>query len=517
MLIAFCLVFALGLTIAGLERTSVINNWSSRRCELPVVVSGMFFKPNSDSRTKSQFAKDNFDFCMKSYVDKFMNLLFAPINAIFGKQANVAGSAIDMVNTIRTIAQTLYNTLSTYLEQYYRKFTASVYEMSRVVQYLRMAMNRANAMAMSMLYSGITLLRGMLNTIQFIIKVILIICGIMLAIIIILIFVLFPVIPIIVSTLGAIIVAVISLSIVISEKVADEASSDRSGFCFSEDTQVLIKEEDGTEKRIDVKDIGLGTELGSGYGRVTSVIKMDGNNVQMYDVNGIIVSGSHLIKGTDNIWKSVASDERSKKTDIKSKVLYCFNTTSNVIPVYSRDNTIILFRDWEEIDKDDIKGQYNWNYTILSLLNKNSNYYSWKDSLNNYSDIQALGSKVKVKTTDGYIEISKIELFSNKIVDRNGKTQKVLGVITSEINGLNDDGIWNTSLCEINNGTWIKGKSSVIDSDIIMNGCMLITETGEFIIWDEQEEKEKIIRDFTEVGYNEIYKTYSFVESRLRS
>jgi hypothetical protein len=67
-----------------------------------------------------------------------------------------------------------------------RRFNASVYEMSRIMQYLRMAISRANAMVMSMLYSGITMFRGMLNTIQFVVKVILIICGIMLAIIIIL-------------------------------------------------------------------------------------------------------------------------------------------------------------------------------------------------------------------------------------------------------------------------------------------------------------------------------------------
>jgi hypothetical protein len=44
----------------------------------------------------------------------------------------------------------------------------------------------------------------------------------------------------------------------------------------------------------------------------------------------------------------------------------------------------------------------------------------------------------------------------------------------------------------------------------------LITETGEFTIWDMKDKKEKIVRDFTEIGYKEIHKTYSLVESRLR-
>ena len=179
MLIAFGLILALGLTISGLERTSVMNNWPNRRCELPVVAAAMFFKPDSDPRSKGDFAKDNFDFCMKTYVEKFITLLMTPINALFGKQFNIATSAIDMVNTIRDIAQKLYNTLLGFLDQYMRRFNASVFEMSRIVQYLRMAMRRANAMVISMLYSGITIFRGMLNSIQFVINVVLIICGIL--------------------------------------------------------------------------------------------------------------------------------------------------------------------------------------------------------------------------------------------------------------------------------------------------------------------------------------------------
>ena len=181
MLITFGLVLALGLTIASLERTSVMNNWPNRRCELPVLTAAMFFKPDSDPRTKGDFAKDNFDFCMKTYVEKFIGFFMAPINALFSKHLNLTGAAAAMVNVIREIAQKLYNVLLGFLDQYMRRFNASVFEMSRVVQYLRMAMNRANAMVMSMLYSGITIFRGMLNTIQFVIKVVLIIVGILLA------------------------------------------------------------------------------------------------------------------------------------------------------------------------------------------------------------------------------------------------------------------------------------------------------------------------------------------------
>ena len=79
MLITFGLIFALGLTISKLERTSVMNNWTDRRCELPVVMAASFFKPADDPRSTGEFAKDNFDFCMKSFIDKFMTIFMAPM------------------------------------------------------------------------------------------------------------------------------------------------------------------------------------------------------------------------------------------------------------------------------------------------------------------------------------------------------------------------------------------------------------------------------------------------------
>jgi hypothetical protein len=408
-----------------------------------------------------------------------------------------------------------------FLDQYMRRFNASVFEMSRVIQYLRMAMGRANAMVISMLYTGITIFRGMLNTIQFVIKVILIICGILLAIIIILIFILFPVIPLILSVLGAIIATVLVLVMVISGEVAGEASSDKSGFCFAKNTKILVKR-DNKEILVSVKDIKIGDELGDNCGRVTSVIRMDGKDVQLYNINGIDVSGSHLVLGTDNIWKSVSSDERAKPVDNTSDILYCFNTTTHKIPVSSNGNAtsnregIILFRDWEELEDDDVKGQYTWNYTILKMLNKYSNYPKWESGLKSYSEMPLIGSNIKVKTKNGFVEISELGLYGS-VIDRNGEEQRILGIVNAEIDEIsNENGKWHTELYEYKGDVWIKGSSTVQKGIGCACGITLITDSGEFIIWDEDEKKEKIVRDFTDIGHKEIHKTYPMVASRLR-
>jgi hypothetical protein len=515
MLITITLLFFLGLVIANIEKTAVINNWKDRRCEIPIMMMASFFKPDDDSRTNSDFSKDNFDFCMKSFVDRFMEAFMNPINKLFGKQTNAADGAIGTLNSVKQIASNLYETFSTYVNQFFRRFSTSVFELSRIIQYLRMAMNRMSAVVMNMIYTGITLFRGMINSIQFVIKVILIICGIMIAILIILWFVLFPVIPFILTTLSAVVATVLALGSVMSSSLANEAESKKGGFCFATSTKILLKDKNGNNYTEFVENIKLGDELANNCGIVTAIIVMNGNDVELYEYNGIMVSGSHLVKGEDNTWKDVESDNRFKKTSCKSSNVYCFNTTSNNIPV-SGNNNIVIFRDWEEICNDDNESQYLWNYLILKMLNEDKNYEIWKDGIKMYTEVPLIGKNVYVKVIDGYIEINKLKL-GDKVIDRNGKEQEVIGIINAEVKDTENDntGKWKTELYELNNNIWIKGKKTVKPGNKCIEGMMIITEKGELIIWDDEEEKEKIVRDFTEVGYKSIHKTYDFVATRL--
>lgn len=516
MMITFGLLFALGLTIANLEKESIVNNWTDRRCDLPVMAAAAFFKPDDDSRTGSGFATDNFEFCMKSTVEKFITLFMAPINAMFGKQVNVTGDAMNAVNVIRDISQKVYNTFLSYLDILFRKFNSSVFEMSRIVQHLRMAMQRANAMAVSLIYTGISAFRAMINTIQFVIKVVLIICGIMLAIIIILWFVLFPVIPIILATLGAVIAAVMAFAGVLSSSISDSANDKMGGFCFAEDTPIIVQRADGTEETKSASQVKLGDQLAQGGGRVTAVILMDGKNIPLYQLHGIYVSGSHLVKGTDGEWKSVSEDERAIRSDRISPIIYCFNTTSNTIPIKSISDNIIWFRDWEEIKNDDINGQFMWNYLISKILHRDTNYHAWKSNLTMHCETAIVGLEVLVKTTEGFVPIWSLTNFGT-VSDRNGKAQPILGIIYGEVaNAEETNGKWHTELYVSEENAWIKSRNTVQHGSNIIHGMTLMTESGEFAIWDEQEQKEKWIRDFTEVGYQSIHETYSFVEARLR-
>jgi hypothetical protein len=519
-LITFGLLFLLGLTIAKLEKTTVMNNWSERRCDIPVMAAAAFFKPDTDPRTSSQFATDNFEFCLKSTVDKFMSLFMGPINAIFEKQVGVAGDAVNVVNTVRSMAQTMYNAFLSYLDEMFKKFNMSVFEMSRVVQQLRMAIDRMSAIAVSTIYAGISMFRAMLNSIQVVIRVVLIVCGIMLAIIIILWFILFPFIPIIMATLFTIVTAVMVFSGVLSDSLSADASSKMGGFCFDQDAPILVQV-NGKEEVKPASKIQLGDELARGAGRVTTVMIMNGNEIPLYHLKGIYVSGSHLVQGVDGQWKSVEEDGRFVKTERISPLIYCFNTTSNTIPIQTDDDDVVMFRDWEEIGNDDENAQYMWNYIIGNILHYHTEYTGWKSTLKPYCEDALLGKSIRVKTSNGFVPISELAKPFGKVLDRYGNEQDILGIVYGEVENASNsmeekEDIWHTELYVADMDNWVKSKNTVPRGTSVLEGMTLITQSGEFTIWDEIEQKEVVIRDFTEVGYDVIHETYPFVEARLR-
>ena len=499
----------LGFVIAQMDRKSVMANWATRRCELPVMVAGSFFKPELDPRTTSQFATENFEFCMKHVIDGFLNLIMAPVNALFGKQVNLAGGAMGALNGIRNIAQVLYNTFSAYLAQYFRRFSTTFSEVSRVIQHLRNAAHRISAIAISLIYAGISFFRGMINAIQVVIRVVLIICAIMLIIIILLWFILFPVIPIIMSALTAVVITVMAMAGILSASLSADAADKKGGFCFATGSSVAT-----ATTVIPVEGIKVGMEL-HGCGTVTAVIVMEGDAISLYDLKGILVSASHLVKGMDGKWKSVSEDERATATDKKSKKIYCFNTTSNNIPMKATDGTIILFRDWEEIANDDENGQYIWNYMVSSMLNQGTNYKVWESNLRSYCENPLIGKNVEVKTQHGFVPITDIQL-SDRILDENAEEQVVRGIVEGEMEGNSISDDWVGELYVLKDGTWIREPSTLASGAAIQRGYSLITEQGTIVIRTPLSKEEHVIRDFTEVGYQMIHETYSFVETRLR-
>ena len=112
-------------------------------------------------------------------------------------------------------------------------------------------------------------------------------------------------------------------------------------------------------------------------------------------------------------------------------------------------------------------------------------------------------------------------------MDYEGNETEVLGLIDCEVDGAesNISEQWNTSMIELHNKNkqwvWMRGKATIAEkattsSSQTLIGKTLITRAGTYVIVDKNTNVQTAVRDFTDVGYMQIQKTYSMIADRLR-
>jgi len=180
--------------------------------------------------------------------------------------------------------------------------------------------------------------------------------------------------------------------------------------CFDKNTFITMK--DGRERKI--VDIETGDVL-SNDNVVTGKIKVTTEGSQMYILNNIIVSDSHIVK-YGNIWIPVSKHpDAIKHTSYNEPFLYCLNTTNKIIEI--KDYT---FTDWDEIYETSLN--YVLNNTLIPIK-------TCKD-IHKYLDC-GFEESIQIKLASGCISaISKIRI--NDVLE-NGEI--VYGLV--EIDGLN--------------------------------------------------------------------------------
>ena len=127
--------------------------------------------------------------------------------------------------------------------------------------------------------------------------------------------------------------------------------------CFDKNT--IIKTQKGN---IRIKNLKSGTILKNGD-KVTATLKLALNDESVYNLNGIIVTGTHKVLYDKIGWIYISDHPESVKIkNYREPIVYCFSTESKRI--YIDD---YKFLDWDDLEPLDIMKLKNLNY-----LNNNS-------------------------------------------------------------------------------------------------------------------------------------------------
>jgi hypothetical protein len=147
--------------------------------------------------------------------------------------------------------------------------------------------------------------------------------------------------------------------------------------CFDKNTRITMN--NGVCKTISEIEVG---EKIDGNNLITAKIVVETNGSVMYNLNGVIVSDSHLVK-YNNKWMRVDEHPLAVKIEqYNEPYLYCINVENKVIEINSN-----VFTDWDEIYDDELEKIKNVKIkNVMYNSNKTLNYSI--DHLNvNNSDI----------------------------------------------------------------------------------------------------------------------------------
>ena len=486
------LSIVVGYSLVSMERVAVMNNWDAVRCNPFVMFASPFLKPDSDSQSVSQFSSANFSFCSKKLVQGVLKLALAPFTAIFGEHLSIGTLISQILDAIYYILAKLYEAFLSFLEPFFKRFMAVTYQAGIATKHLQTAFQRLNTIMVSFIFVGLSAFQSLQNFIDMVITIVLIICGIMLAIIIILFFILFPFIPLIITVLTVI-------SAVVIGSAASAAADMKGGFCFTPDTPIRLKS--GATKPI--SELKIGDELDPLGGTVEGILVMDGTATPLYNLHGIRVSGSHLVQDEQGVWRSVATDSRATRIQELAPRLYCLNTSRRIIPAVDTNGLLLSFRDWEEMEEDDVEGQRGWDLLIRSMVGM--------DELSDSSDTFCLMSPaIRIRRQDGLsLRLEEVRI-GDVVDDKEGGVTRVLGLVEGRVQGSSvaSNRSWVSACIRKSDTKWARVTTLGSGSDTQV-GRHLITESGTF------QTEQGLFRDFTEVGYDRIHETYSFVADRL--
>ena len=428
LILTLTLTYGLAKIIVNAESDAIMKNWNKYRCDPFVIMLAGDFKQKDDPRTRFAFTSDNFEYCASELAKDALNVSLKPILDVFYQMSSAAIQSIGFTMNLRTLGSNLFNGLNRMFDVFTRRFNLTFHELHLSFLKQFSSIQKANAIAIASVYSGLSIIRGIMNAFQLMITVVISILIILIVLVIFLFFILAPVIPLI----------IVAISVIAATSSAGAVGGMADAFCFSPETLILTK-----MGATPIKNILVGDVLSDGSS-VTATMKFINEGADLFLIDGVVVSGSHLIYDND-LPIFVKDYKNAVPHNGPVNNLYCLNTTSHKIPVLAFNKTLI-FADWEELDNDSM---ISWDEFVRKFLNGSS----LPSSVNRTtSDSETGFSKdTLIKSIEGYVNLGNLKCGS--IVYDGTEWTEIIGLVNIDASESTTFGKIDSSY--LSGATWI--------------------------------------------------------------
>jgi len=419
-LISYCLVM--------INSQPIIDDWPNQRCK-PNIIPFAGFITHPNDTTALEYTQQNFNYCVQNILSSITGIAVEPLTFVTNLLQSMADQIKESIQAIRGMIDKVRTMFQKITQEIMGRIINITIPLQQIVITFKDIMSKVQGTMTAGLYTllgSYYTLNSLMGAIAQFIVIILIALAVMIAA-----FWIFP------FTWGAaiantVIFIAISIPMIIILQFMTDVLKVGTQYkipkikCFDKDT--MIKMNDGNHKKISEIEVG---DLLFDNNEVTACIKVITEGSEMYMLDNIIVSDSHIVKHpTENKWIPVSKHPNSIKcTSYREPHLYCLNTTNKTININGH-----IFTDWDEI--------YN-NNDINDVINNTHKSIKERYEIHKYLD-GGFEGKSTVKLLNGqYKKIKDVKV--NDILE-NGEI--VYGTVI--INGNNLSGQYEFNLGKSN-------------------------------------------------------------------
>jgi len=345
-IITIILILIISYCLIMINAQPIIDDWPNQRCKPNIIpFAGLITRPEGISA--SDYTSQNFNYCTQNILSSISGTAVEPLTFI----TNLLNSMAEKIKNDLQSVRAMFDKVRTMFQQVSQEIMGRLINITIPLQQIVISFKDLLAKIQGTMTTGLFTLLGSYYTLksllgaiaQFIIKIL-----ISLSIIIVVLWIIpFTWGAAIANTVIFIAIAIpmaIILAFMIDVLHVQTSLKIPKVKCFDKDTEITMN--DGSIKKI--TEIKPGDIL-IGNNEVTACIKVETKGSEVYNLDDIIVSNSHIIYYSGK-WIYVSQHPDAIKCEFyKEPYLYCLNTSKKTIEI---NNTI--FTDWDEIYDDAI-------------------------------------------------------------------------------------------------------------------------------------------------------------------
>ncbi len=373
------------------------DDWTNQRCNPNVIpFAGYINAPDGESASK--YTSDNLTYCVNTIITDASETALSPIDTLVEQLAGFFTIIMTAIDAIRGMIAKIRKII----KDIFAKLLAIVMNFVTPLQVMVLTFKDIMGKAQGVMATTLYFILGVYYVIQAsmgagieaAVKLLLIMVGVIAAL---------WIMPFTAPAAAAstIIFLAISIPLAIITTIVSRAlhikSSSVPGLCFDKNTQIKMQAPQtrtnanaGVSTYKPICDIVLGDILDTGS-VVTGVMRLSKREEDdMYNLRGVKVSGSHVVKHGDKYIKVCDHLEAVRLDNYTESTLYCLNTSDKQICIDD-----MVFTDWDEL------------YGPSLVLMKN-----------------ATGNKLE-RTDGGFLEQTKIEIKWFSEIAKTGKKEEM--------------------------------------------------------------------------------------------